>query len=115
VTTYVATQLFATAFDYGPDLVAVIPQQGNFQYSIQRVTISGGPQTDTVNDLLFRMYKGSVGNNEFTSISQTRSNNAQFNPPERIPAGCDVYCVWQGQAGYAGTAQVILTTDGGAW
>lgn len=109
----VATELYATAQSDGVDLVAIIPQQGVWRYSIRRVFISNGPQTDTATGKLFRMYKGAKGTNEFSSTALTDNNDAQMVPPEEIPAGCDVFCVWQGQAAYPGTAVVRVITDGG--
>lgn len=109
----VPTELFATGITRGADLVAQIPQQGVWGYSITRVFIQNGPQTDTANGLLFRMYKGAVGTNNFASTEKNDNNDAQFTPPEDIPSGCDVFAVWEGQAGYAGTATIRVITNGG--
>ena len=109
----VPTEVFANGRAFGNDLVAQIPQQSVWGYRILRVFIQNGPQTDTANGKLFRMYKGAPGVNQFASTEKTDNNDAQFTPPEEIPAGCDVFAVWEGQSGYASTATVRVTTDGG--
>jgi hypothetical protein len=109
----VASELFATGITVGANLVAQIPQQGIYGYAITRVYIANGPQTDTVSGFLFRMYKGAPGTNQFSSTEKTDNNDAQFTPAEEIPAGCDVFGVWEGAGGYAGTATLRVITDGG--
>jgi len=110
----VPTELYANARPFGADLVAQIPQQGLWGYSILRMFLVNGPQTDIANGKLFKLYKGAPGVNEFASTDKTDNNDAQFTPPEVIPSGLDVFAVWQGQAAYAGTATVRIITDGGA-
>lgn len=109
----VPTELFAAGLSNGTDLIAQIPQQGVWGYSITRVFLQNGPQTDTANGKLFRLYKGAVGTNNFASTEKTDNNDAQFQPPEDIPPGCDVFAVWEGQGSYAGAATIRVITNGG--
>ena len=113
----VAKTLEARGVASGVDLVARIGQQGaNVSYKLIRLVIQNGPQTDVANGKLFRLYAGTIAQSaQITAVSMTTTNDAQFIPPEDIPAGVDLLGVWEGQSAYTGVALMTATTDGGNW
>ena len=96
----------AVALDTGTDLVARIGQVGTYGYRIVRVWITGPVGQ-------FLLYAGSTAGPSFSSVYSAGVADAQFQPGETIPPGTDVIGVWKGATGFAGTARMVITTDGG--